>query len=149
MSDAKWGHGIALHIFNNGVGDDPDDLDDYTKVAEVMGLDFNPIRETADVTNFDSEEGWDESIKTIKRGGEVPIDLNFVPGNEILFEEMTENDDVTKIWIVFPKNLKQLKADAHVINYAITGRTDDAVRAKATIKISGKPDFGAYTPPAP
>src|SRR6266581_1523283 len=53
----------------------------FTEVEGVLKVQISGQKRLTDkTTNFDSTSGYEEYIGTVKDGGEVSIDANFLPG---------------------------------------------------------------------
>ncbi len=74
MSDAISAFGTQLQI---GDGGSPEA---FTTIAEVVSFSGPGLAlDTEDVTNHQSPGGWEESIGTILRSGEITLEINYVP----------------------------------------------------------------------
>ena len=76
MSNSIAGPGFLLQ---KGDGGGPEA---FTTLAEVLDIKGPALKtDVVDVTNQSSPSGWEEVISTIKRGGNLTFDCNFVPSN--------------------------------------------------------------------
>lgn len=113
----------------------------FIPVAEVTHIQrTGQKRDQDEVTNMDSTSGYREYIATLKDGGEVQVDCNFIPGDggQGAVRNLFENGDV-KLWkIQFPFNLGHEDFDAFVSE---AGNVDLPVDKKATsafkLKVTG------------
>lgn len=133
-TQAAIGHGVQFKIGNGATPEV------FTAVAEVTNVTPPGMsRDAVDATHMDSPEKWREFVMGLKDGGEVELELNFVPGSATTLLLMAEIDAaVGNKQIVFPGG--QIMAFAA----GMTGFTpetplDDKMTASATYKVSGKP----------
>ena len=133
-TQAAIGHGVLFRIGNAG------SPEVFTAVAEVTSVKPpNMARDAIDATHSESPEGWREFIGGLKDGGEVSLELNFVPGaatTALLMAELAAAPGNKQI--VFPGGqimsfvalCTALEPDAPV---------DGKMTASVTYKVSGKP----------
>lgn len=114
----------------------------FTTVAEVTNI--KPPKVSAgedDVTSHDSS-GWEESIPTLLSGGEVPVEVNWLPTNA------TQNETtglmyvllnrVKRNWkVVLPGSVKTYAFVAWIKDFEGDTPLDKAMKAKFTLKITG------------
>ncbi len=75
-SNAKSGMGTQ---FQRGDGATPEN---FTTVSEQVKIDGPTEKaDTADVTNMDSPNNYREYISTLLEGGEVQLEMNYIPGS--------------------------------------------------------------------
>ena len=137
-SDANIGFGT---LFKTGNGAVPEI---FTTLAEVTNITPPALsRDTVDVTHELSPEAWREFIAGLKDGGEVSIDMNFVPGSTDAASLMAELSLTGKAAI---KNRQVVFPDGSVFAFAaiLTGYEpdapiDDKMAASLTLKVTGKP----------
>lgn len=140
MSDAIAAKGTLLKI---GDGATPEN---FTSVAEVVNiggpaLSMDPI----EVTNQGSTDGWKEYIAGLKDGGEVSLDLNYIPTETThnatagLINDL-ENGTVRNFQLVFSDAGGTIWAfPALVTGFEPSAPVDDKLAASVTLKVSGKP----------
>ncbi len=138
-TEAAIGHGS---IFAHGDGGAPEV---FTPLAEVVTI--TPpqlVRDTVDATHMASPEKWREFVPGLKDGGEVSLEMNFIPGNsdwDILFTEF--DNDVASNWkITFPNSEAWIFL-AYCTGIETAVPLDDKMSATATFKVTGKPAFVA------
>lgn len=118
----------------------------FTTIAEVLNISGPGLkREVVDVTNMDSTEGWRERVPTLLDGGEISLDLNFLPetatqsfsgglirdlkdGTKRNFQLRFSNTGNTT-WTI----------PAYVTAFEPSSKVDDRLMAKVTLVVSGKP----------
>lgn len=137
-TSARIGYGT---LFKSGNGAVPEV---FTTLAEVTAITPPALaRDTVDATHEESPGAWREFIAGLKDGGEVSLDLNFVPGGTAAAAMMAELDldgALAKInrQIIFPDGsyfsfagiLTAFEPDAPI---------DDKMSASVTFKVTGKP----------
>lgn len=134
-TDAKIGHGV---LFKIGNGASPEV---FTTVAEATSITPpGPSRDAIDVTHMESAEKWREFIAGLKDGGEVEIEMNFVPGSAStdLILAQFDTDTVGNKQVVFTTG-EVWSFAALCTDFAPEAPVDDKMSATATFKISGKP----------
>lgn len=126
-----------------------------TPIAEIIGLQGPSMKlDTVDVTNHQSLSGWKECIPTLKHGGEVSFEINFIPTNA------THRNIVGGLIYLFDQGILQpftlVWPDTAGTSWAfssyVTGFTpaaphDGKLSAAVTLKVSGPVSFdlGSYT----
>jgi len=123
----------------------------FTTIAEVRDIRGPAIkRDTIDVTNQSSPNGWEEIVRSIKRTGEVTFPCNFNPTDPTLDQTTglladIDSDDPD------PRHYQLLLNDADDTMWSfsgfITGFDQTApvagvLTADVTIKVTGKPILG-------
>lgn len=133
-------YGTLLKVGDGGTSET------FTTIAEVRDISGPSLSaDVKDVTSHDSEDGWDESITTILRGGEVTFNVNFVPTDTThSYSSGLINDmvDRTKrnFQLVFPDSGSTTwNFAALVTGFETTANVADELTADVTLKISGKP----------
>ncbi len=137
-TSARIGYGT---LFKSGNGAVPEV---FTTLAEVTAITPPAMaRDTVDATHELSPGAWREFIAGLKDGGEVSLDLNFVPGGTAAAAMTAELDldgplAAINRQIIFPDSsyfsfvgiLTAFEPDAPI---------DDKMAASVTFKVSGKP----------
>jgi predicted secreted protein len=137
-TSARIGYGT---LFKSGNGAVPEV---FTTLAEVTAITPPAMaRDTVDATHELSPGAWREFIAGLKDGGEVSLDLNFVPGGTAaaaMTAELDLDGPLASInrQIIFPDSsyfsfvgiLTAFEPDAPI---------DDKMAASVTFKVSGKP----------
>jgi predicted secreted protein len=128
-------------LFKTGNGATPEV---FTTVAEVTNITPPAMsRDTVDATHEESPDGWREFIAGLKDGGEVSLDMNFVPDSADALAFMAEWDAtgssaLKNRQIVFPDG--SIFAFAAILTgYEPDAPIDDKMAASVTLKVSGKP----------
>jgi predicted secreted protein len=128
-------------LFKSGNGASPEV---FTTLAEVTNITPPSMaRDTIDATHEESPGAWREFIAGLKDGGEVSLDLNFVPGGSAALALTTEMDadgsSASKNrQIIFPDGSYFLFAGI-LTAFEPDTPIDDKMSASATFKVSGKP----------
>ena len=130
-SSAIIGYGATFAI---GDGGGPET---FTALAEVTNITLpNYTRDAVDVTHMTSDDTFREYIAGLMDGGEVQIELNFVPSaSDVLIAAIVaglQNYQITVNSITFT-------FAAVMTDYAPSAPNDDKLSASATFKVSGKP----------
>ncbi|WP_061023893.1 phage tail tube protein [Bradyrhizobium sp. CCH5-F6] len=139
-TQARIGYGT---VFKSGNGASPEV---FTTLAEVTAITPPAMaRDTVDATHEESPGAWREFIAGLKDGGEVSLELNFVPGGSAALALTAELDldgsSASKNrQIVFPDGsyfsfagiLTAFEPDAPI---------DDKMAASVTFKVTGKPSL--------
>lgn len=136
-TQAKIGHGNQFKIGNGAVPEV------FTACAEVTNITPPGLsRDSHDVSHMNSPEKWREFIMGLKDGGEVSIELNFVPGSATTLMLMAEldTDTVGNKQIVFTTG-EVWSFAAGLTGFESESPVGDAMTASATFKISGKPSL--------
>lgn len=112
----------------------------FTTVAEVTSITPPGLsRDTIDATHTSSPNGYREFIAGLKDGGEVSLDLNFVPGSAttaLLLAEIEANAGNKQI--VFPGG-EIWSFQALCTGIEPTAPIDDKMAATVTYKVTGQP----------
>jgi len=115
----------------------------WEPIAEINSISGPGMsRETIDVTNLDSEDGWREFITSFRDGGEVTLSMNFTRDTyETMFNDFMSDDR---------KNYEILLPDDDVTTMVFAGLVtncpweipmDDKITSEVTIKVSGAPQL--------
>jgi predicted secreted protein len=69
----------------------------YTNIAEVTSIGGpNLARDTVDTTNMDSTDGWKTYLASLKDGGDITVDVNYIPDNTTHQAALTQLGTVTE-----------------------------------------------------
>lgn len=141
-TDAMIGFGT---LFKTGNGAIPEI---FTSLAEVTNVTPPAMaRDSIDATHEESPEGYREFIPGLKDGGEVSLELNFIPGNTTADDLIAEFDATTGTGaiknrqIVFP-NGEILAFRAFLTAFETDAPIDDKMTLSVTFKVTGKPTLG-------
>lgn len=128
-------------LFKTGNGASPEV---FSTLAEVTGITPPAMaRDTVDATHEESPGAWREFIAGLKDGGEVSLDMNFVPGGSAAASMAAELDLDGPLAL---KNRQIMFPDGSYFSFAAIltawepdAPIDDKMAASATFKVSGKP----------
>lgn len=139
-TEASIGHGSLFERSSNGLSTGV-----FSTVGEV--LDIAPpsmTRDVVDATHMQSPERWREYIAGLKDGGEVSVEVNFVPGNAATTAALADlNTDTPGYYkITFPDDTEWGFA-AFMTGIEPGDPLDDKMTATFTFKLTGKPAFVA------
>ena len=114
---------------------------EWDALAEVTGIEGpNRTRETIDVTNLDSDDGYREFIGSFRDGGTVTLSMNFTRTTFALMDTDFESDAPGNYKIVLPDSDEtSLEFEGLVTETPLTINVGDKISANVTIKVSGKP----------
>ena len=142
-TEARIGYGT---IFEFGDENSPPG---YTPVAEVRNITGpNMSRETPDATHMQSPDGYREFLSGLKDGGEVTLELAFLPENATqdqntgvlsLFESGARRS--CRITWAGPSPNIQWVFTGLVQTFQPAAPVDDSMTLSVTFKVSGKPEF--------
>lgn len=121
----------------------------FTTLAEVTSISGPALSmDTIDVTHMESPDDFREMIPSFKSGGEVTVELNFLPAN-------ATQDATTGILADFNsrtlRNFQIVWTDAgnttwafsaYVTGFEPSAPVDDKLSASMTLTISGNPTLG-------
>jgi len=118
-----------------------------TAIAEISSIDGLKLSaETIDVTTHDSPDGYREFIQSLRDGGEVAIEGNFIPGDtngQIALLTDFNAGTAQSFQITFPDATgTSWTFTAIVIGYETGAKFDDKLTFTATLKVTGKPTLG-------
>lgn len=110
----------------------------YDNVAEVIRVKPPSYsRDAVEATNMDSADSFREYVAGLMDGGEVQIELNYVPAtSDVLVAAMVAG--AGNFQITMPNGVK-FQFRAIVTSYEPDTPLEDRMTASATFKISGKP----------
>lgn len=140
-TQAQIGHGTTFEI-NSSLLDSPDQ---WTAIAEVVSVTPPSLsRDAIDATHSQSPEKWREFIPGLRDGGEVTLEVNFIPNGlgttQIL--DTFNSDDRINARINFPDSpVTTWEFTAFITAFEPDAPFDDKMSASVTFKLSGKPSF--------
>ena len=111
----------------------------FTDLAEILSISSPSLKgDTADVTQMDSPDGFKEYIPLLADGGEVTLQLNFIPSQTVTLAGFFRVKKTYKITTA--------AGDTWIFDAIITGLDgahphDGKVTQSATFKVTGKPVF--------
>lgn len=115
----------------------------YTALAEVLSVTPPSIAvETVDVTHMGSDDGFREYVASLKDGGEVTVNLNYVEASATLLQTLVLAGMET-FRITFPGSSTFTFTGIPTAFSFDDVVIDDKVAMSLTIKVSGKPIFAA------
>jgi hypothetical protein len=115
----------------------------YTALAEVLSVTPPSISvETVDVTHMGSDDGFREYVASLKDGGEVTVNLNYVEASATLLQTLVLAGMET-FRITFPGSSTFTFTGIPTAFSFDDVVIDDKVAMSLTIKVSGKPIFAA------
>lgn len=112
----------------------------WVKLAEITGIDGpGKTKETIDVTNLDSTDGYREFISSFKDGGTVSLEMNFTSDTYDIMDEDFEADAANNYEIVFPDTgSTSFEFSAFVTELSISAAVGSQVTSSVSMKITGK-----------
>ena len=144
---ASIGHSNLFQIFDTAASPEV-----WTTVAEVGNI--TPpsyARDAQDATHTESTEGWREVIPGLKDGGEISVELNFVPDTNSmdLILAQFDSDELTQARVLFADGVQtgplptcsRFTCSGVVTGFKPEAPLDDKMKATLTFKVSGKPTF--------
>ena len=139
MSNAFWAYGSKFQL------GDGEASETFTDVAEVIDITPpNMSKDSIDVSNQDSTDGFREKIPGWKDGGEVTFTMNWLPTN-------ATQDETTGLWshyiddenhnykIILPDTLVTISFTGHITSFNPDLPNEEQGQLEVTIAISGKP----------
>lgn len=134
MSNAIPGPGFLLQVDVSGT---------YTTIAEVKDINGPEASvDVVDVTNQDSPDNFEEIIPTLKRGGSVTFDVNFVP-DDATHDSTTGllsylNARSLESWqIILPDTGLSVQFAGYVVKWGFKGPVANVAAASMEIRVSG------------
>lgn len=115
----------------------------FTDLAEVLSVTPPSINvETAETTHMGSDDGFREYIATLKDGGEITVNLNYVAASATLLQTLVLAG-VETFKITFPGGgnvtCKAIPTAFEFDEVVI----DDKIAMSLTLKVTGKPVYSA------
>jgi hypothetical protein len=132
--------------------------EEYTKVGKVKDINGpSASRDTIDVTNHDSPDGYEEFLASLANGGEVTFPVEWDP-EDASHDQTTGvyslmEETVTRNWrLIFPIESTVTPGQYHGFQFKalVTGLSGPhgpvkgSVTLDVTLKVSGKPTQGTY-----
>jgi hypothetical protein len=117
-----------------------------TAVAEVNKIDFSGIKlDTVEATSHASTGGWREYVPTLKDGGEVTLELSYVPtaathknaSGGLLY--LLDQKTLQNFAVVFADGPTTWTLPGFVTSYKPSAPVDGKLGLSVTIKVSGQP----------
>lgn len=143
MSSAIIGYGVKL---GKGTA-----LTSMTSIAEVVNVGGPGLaRDAVDVTHLNSAGEWREYKEAFKDGGEVSVELNFLPTDttqELLFDAY--NGAGTSAAISWVLQFSDTSSTVWIFTALVTNiepavSLGDVIRMSVNLKLTGAPDIGAW-----
>lgn len=144
---AQIGHGTRFEIIDLNASPP-----DFVLVAEIVSVTPPSLsRDTVDATHAESPEKWREFIPGLRDGGEVTLEMNFIPsgdGTETILQTFN-SDAVITCRIIFPDGDYDASPPTATIwqfsgfctAFQPQAPFDNKMSATCTFKVSGKPQF--------
>lgn len=133
---------MALDAFgttlSRGDGGDPETFSPIANLINPSGP--STERDTYDVTDHDSPDGWRRFIGGLKDGGEISADIHFMPATHLTLLDDYEDPDPINYELAWPDGSKAEFA-AVLTGFEPDAPFDDKLTASVTWKVSGKPVF--------
>jgi predicted secreted protein len=105
--------------------------------------------EFLDVTSHDSVGGYREFIQTLRSGGDLPIEGNFIPSDEGQFALLTAFNDGSKdnYTIELPDEKGEWAFEAYVASFEMGAPFEGKLTFTASLKITGPAELtvGEYS----
>lgn len=135
MSNAFSGVGTKFYRWNDAAS-----ADNWVAIAEILSIKGpGKKRETIEVTNLDSADGYKEFIAGFKESGQISLSMNFTPDGYDVLDSDFEKDAHGNYQIVLGNEAHtSFEFDGNVIELSLSVGAKDAVTADATIQITGK-----------
>ena len=118
-----------------------------TAIAEITGISGPGIsRETITTTHMESTNGWQTYIGGLKDGGEVSVDVNFLPTNATQMAAIADLKDgsVDTYTIVWSDGSStEWSFSALVTGIEVNADMSDKLSGSITFKVSGEPTFNS------
>jgi len=146
-TEAMIGHGTRFQIYDADASPPA-----WVTVAEIVSVTPPSMtRDTVDATHAESPEKWREYIPGLRDGGEVSLEMNFIPdgaGTTTIMQTFNK-DTVVTCRIIFPDGDPEASPITATVwqfsgfctNFAPAAPFDNKMSATATFKLSGKPQF--------
>ncbi|WP_426041504.1 phage tail tube protein [Brevundimonas sp. TWP2-3-4b1] len=113
----------------------------FTALAEVLSVTPPSLNvETAETTHMGSDDGYREYIATLKDGGEVTVNLNYVEASATLLQTLI-NAGIETFKITFPGSSTFTFTGIPTAFAFDDVVIDDKIVMSLTIKVTGKPTY--------
>jgi predicted secreted protein len=137
-SNAWWAYGSTFKL------GDGESSETFTAVAEIRDIDGPSItRDSIEVTNQDSDDGWREHIPGWRDGDTVTIQANWLPndatqdGSTGMFSHFND-DDNHNYQIVTPTAIGiTISFAGHIASFPLSLPMEEQGQVEFEIKISG------------
>ena len=137
-SNAWWAYGSQFKLGDGA------STEVFTAVAEVQDIDGPSMtRDSIEVTNQDSADGWKEYIPSWRDGDTVTITANWLPNDSTqddatgMFSHFEDNDN-HNYQIVTPTAIGVTVAfSGHIVNFPLRMPLTEQGQVEFQIKISG------------
>lgn len=131
MTEAVAGIGTRVQRWNGSA------WEDIAEVTSVKGP--GKKRETIEVTNLRSIDGYKEFISGLRDGGNISLGMNFFRGGYDLMEEDFEDDDLKSYQIILPDpDETSFEFEGLITELPLNVTTKDQITMDVTIQVSGK-----------
>jgi predicted secreted protein len=134
VTQAKGGYKTFFEMFNSGA---------YARIAEVKDISGPDItKQTEEVTNMDSDDGYAEHISVgIRDGGTVSFQVNLIEVNtsHALMRAALEQDVPRQFQIIYPSGTRALRFTGHVASFTANHPVKSPMTRDISIKITGRP----------
>jgi predicted secreted protein len=121
--------------------------DVYTTLGEQTAVNPpNLAADAIDATHSESADGYREFIGGLKDGGEVSLEMNYVPASTAETLILAGLGELDRYRVVFPDG-SYVTYDAILTGFEPNAPIDDKMSATATWKVSGKPTMTAASAP--
>ena len=144
MSNAISGVGIQLRRYNTGTSA-------WEAIAEILSFDGpNKKRDTIDVTNMDSTDGYKEFIGGFRDSGELKCPMNFTRDTYDLMNDDFESNTKQTYELAIPDDDNTtLSFLGLVTELGFKADTSKQITADVSIKVSGQITTDSGSGPAP
>lgn len=137
-TEADIGYGT---LFQTGNGASPEVFSTLAEVTAVTPPGMS--RDSVDATHMQSPEAWREFIAGLKDGGEVSLELNFVPGGTaaaaLTAELALSGSSATKNRRIVFASGDMFEFAAFLTGFEPDAPLDDKMTGAPTFKVTGKP----------
>ncbi len=111
----------------------------WDKIAEVYNISGPGMtRETIEVTNYDSPDGYREKIAGLRDAGQLTFSMNFRKDNYAVIKDDFESEDRVQYRVTLPDaDATQMTFYGLVTELPLSVPEDDRITCDVTIEISG------------
>ena len=136
-TNARIGHDTTFNLIPADSPQTPVEIGEITNITPP-----NLSRDVVDATHMKSPDRWREYISALRDGGEISLELNYVPGSagDTALHAAFDDDDAWTAQIVFP-DTSEWECSVFVTNIEASVPNDDKMTTSATLKVTGKPIF--------